>query len=412
MARPVAAGQSATVSAPSKPPASNIWITIALLSLGTFATGTDAFIATGVLPRLSADLHITQGAAGQLVTIFAWVYGIGSPILMTVTARLSRRFLLSSAILVFGLSNFAVLFMNDFAGMAVVRVVAAASAATYVPAAAVTAAMLAPPHQRGRALALVIGGSSLATALGVPVGIWISDAFDSWRAAFVFVGVLSVVAFMAIVLVLPRVPTLPPVSLRNRVKALRRPRVLGVLLVTLLAMTGGFTVFTYLAPIMSRVAPQGSGKLEWLVFTFGVASLLGSWLAGHGSDKWGSHRVVGVGLVILVANFIFFDFAVRSLVGAFVTMAIWGVAAWGFLPAQQHRLVQLSPTEPNVVISLNSSALYVGIALGSSLGGSLVGHFSVGTLRWFAAALDLAALLLSLIVSGRSAANQESEVPS
>jgi predicted MFS family arabinose efflux permease len=104
-------------------------------------------------------------------------------------------------------------------------------------------------------------------------------------------------------------------------------------------------------------------------------------------------------LCILIVNFAFFPDTTGTLAGAAVAMAIWGVAGFGLLPPQQHRLVQMSPNSPSLVISLNSSALYIGIALGSSLGGFLVGRTGIGGLRWWAAGMDAVALILSLTVA-------------
>jgi MFS transporter, DHA1 family, inner membrane transport protein len=394
-------GGSAAGLAASRRPAlgAKFWLTIGVLALGTFATGTDTFLTAGILPRVSAGLHISAGTGGQLVTIFALVYAIGSPVLMTLTARAPRRLLLTGSMLMFGAANLGVLLVHNFAGVAGTRVLAALCAAVYVPASAVVAAMIAPAEMRGRALALVIGGSSLATALGLPAGIWIADAFASWRAAFVFVAVLAFVATIGVRAVLPQIPSPPAVSLAKRLSALKETRILGVLLVTGFAMTGGFIVFTYLAPLLQPVAPFGSGKLQWLILAFGVASVLGSSLAGYGSDRWGPARVCAVVLCILIVNFVFFPETTKTLAGAAAAMAVWGVAGWGLLPPQQHRLVQMSPDAPNIVISLNSSALFLGVALGSSLGGFLVGRTGIGGLRWWAAGMDAVALILSLIVA-------------
>lgn len=369
-----------------------------MLSLGTFAIGTDTFLSAGILPRISADLRISLGTGGQLVTIFAVVYAIGSPVLMTLTARVPRRRLLTGSMLIFGAANLGVLLAGDFAGVAAIRVVAAASAAAYVPTAAVAAAMIAPAELRGRALAVVIGGSSLATALGLPAGIWIADGFGNWRAAFVFVAILAFVAAVGVRTVLPRIPSPPAVSLATRLSALKQARILSVLLVTGFAVTGGFIVFTYIAPLLRQVAPYGSGKLQWLVFAYGAASVLGSALAGYGSDRWGPARVCVTVLCVLIINFVLFSDATKTLVGTAIAMAVWGMAGWGLLPPQQHQLVQMSPDSPNIVISLNSSVLYAGIAVGSSLGGFLVGHTGIGGLRWWAAGMEAVALALSLIV--------------
>jgi MFS transporter, DHA1 family, inner membrane transport protein len=393
-------GGSASGPATSSQPSSagKLWITIGVLSLGTFATGTDTFLTAGILPRVAANLHISVETGGQLVTIFALVYAISSPVLMTVTARAPRRLLLTGSMLLFGTANLGVLLVDNFAGVAVIRVFAAAGAAAYVPTAAVAAAMIAPAELRGRALALVIGGSSLATALGLPAGIWIADGFANWRAAFVFVSILAFVATLGIRTVLPQIPSPPAVSLAQRLSALKEMRILGVLLVTGFAVIGAFVVFTYIAPLLRQVAPYGSGKLQWLVFAYGAASVLGSALAGYGSDRWGPARICATVLCILIINFVLFPDSAKTLAGAAVAMAVWGMAGWGLLPPQQHRLVQMSPNAPNIVISLNSSAVYVGIAVGSSLGGFLVGRTGIGGLRWWAAGMEAMALVLSLVV--------------
>ena len=128
--------------------ATRLWLIVGVLALGTFATGTDSFVTVGILPRISTDLHVSIGRGGQLVTLFAWAYAIGSPILMTATARFARKSLLSVAILAFGLVNLSVVFIHSFAALAITRVIAAAFAAIYVPCAAVAAAMIAPAEKR------------------------------------------------------------------------------------------------------------------------------------------------------------------------------------------------------------------------------------------------------------------------
>ena len=129
-------GGSAAGLAASRRPAlgAKFWLTIGVLALGTFATGTDTFLTAGILPRVSADLHISAGTGGQLVTIFALVYAIGSPVLMTLMARAPRRLLLTGSMLMFGAANLGVLLVHNFAGVAGTRVLAALCAAVYVPA--------------------------------------------------------------------------------------------------------------------------------------------------------------------------------------------------------------------------------------------------------------------------------------
>ena len=141
-----------------------------VLALGTFAVGTDAFVLAGFLPDVAASLHTSTARAGQAVTVFAAAYAIASPLVATLTARLPRRALLVAALAVLAIANAASALAPNLPLLLISRVLAAGGAAGYTPTAGAVSAALVRPEMRARALSVVVGGLTVATALGVPLG--------------------------------------------------------------------------------------------------------------------------------------------------------------------------------------------------------------------------------------------------
>jgi len=184
---------SSTAPRPRKPEAENpprrgLSSTI-VLATGTFAVGTDAFVVTGFLPEMARTLDVSPQAAGQSVTVFAVAYAVLSPVLATLTARVPRRVLLVCALVVLGLANIGSALAPSYGVLVATRVLAAFGAASYTPNAGAAAAALVRPAQRARALAIVLGGLTAATAVGVPLGNLAERAVD-WRSVLGLVAAL------------------------------------------------------------------------------------------------------------------------------------------------------------------------------------------------------------------------------
>src|ERR671916_750427 len=189
-----------------------------MLALGNFAVGTGSFVFAGLLEGVARDLSVSVGTAGQLISAYAIVYAFGAPVLATVTSDVPRRPLIVS------------------------RVVAACGAALFTPTSAAVAASLAPSGRRGKALATVTGGLTIAFAFGIPLGTLVGDRFG-WRSAFVLVGVLGAIAVAGIAPFLPNRAGPPPASLGERVGAVRQPVILATLALTAIGLGSGFVVF-------------------------------------------------------------------------------------------------------------------------------------------------------------------------
>ncbi|NUS87481.1 MAG: MFS transporter, partial [Streptomyces sp.] len=178
-----------------------------LLALGTFAVGTDSMVMAGILGLISRDLDVSVPTAGQMVTVFALAYALLAPVLATLTARWPRRQLLLTALTVFTAANALSALAPTYPLLLATRVLAAAGAALYTPTANAVATSLVPPERRGRALATVLGGMTVATALGVPLGTWIGRT--DWRLTMWLVVALGAAALAGQALLLRELPGVP-----------------------------------------------------------------------------------------------------------------------------------------------------------------------------------------------------------
>ncbi|MCO5998194.1 MFS transporter [Actinoallomurus rhizosphaericola] len=346
-----------------------------VLALGTFAVGTDAFVVAGFLPSMARTLHVSAGAAGQSVTVFAVAYAVLAPVLATATARLPRRTLLVGALVVLGLANLASALAPDLPLLIASRVLAAAGAAVYTPGAGAVSAALVRAEVRARALAVVVGGLTVATAIGVPLGDLAGHWFG-WRTALGLVAALSLVAAAGVSLIMPSLPGGPRVPLRTRLALLRRPAVASVLPLTVLGMGASYTVYAYSVPALKGVGvPEGSMVL--MLFLYGAGAVAGNLVAGYATDRWGPMRVLSGGYLVLTASLAALGIVAATGAGsapaAGALVLLWGASTWTQTPPQQHRLIAAAPQEAPLAVSLNASSIYVGIGAGTALGGATLG---------------------------------------
>ncbi|MEQ4720352.1 MFS transporter [Nonomuraea sp. B19D2] len=364
------------------------------LALAAFAVGTDAFVMAGLLPAIAADLEVGLPAAGQLVTVFALTLAVAAPVLSWLLSPLDRRKALQLALIVFIVGNIVTALSPTYLLAWLARILTAVGAATITATASGAAVAITPAERRGRAMALVIGGLTLSTALGMPLGNLIGSV--DWRLTLWAVAALGVVAAIGISVALPKV-TLPATSLTARLAPLRQPKVLTILVVTLLVMAGHYAVYTYIGAVTAG-ATTGSvpQAITMILFVWGVGVLVGNFLAGHLADNLPGRGIalaaLAGGTVLLAIS----PLAVSHLVVACVWAAIWGTTDGMVSVVQQHRLVILAPASAPVLLGLNSSAIYLGVAMGGGLGGLAQDWLPVTMLGVPGAVLALLATTITL----------------
>ncbi|WKX71036.1 MFS transporter [Streptomyces sp. XD-27] len=366
-----------------------------LLALGTFAVGTDTMVTAGILGLVARDLDVSVPAAGQMVTVFALSYALLAPVLAALTSRWPRRRLLLTALTVFTAGNALSALAPTYELLLATRVLAAAGAALYTPTASAVATAIVPPERRGRALATILGGMTVATALGVPLGTWLGRG--DWRLTMWLVVVLGAVAFAGLALLLRELPAPAAApSLRERLTPLRDRRVLGAAATTFVYFLAFNSVYIYLATAMRPATGGDSGRLSLILLASGIASVAGTWIGGRAVDRLGVRTVLLTGSAVAAAAFTSLPWAAQSMPGALVYAVLAPIAGWSVSIALPHRLASLAPANAPLLLSLNSSALYLGMAAGGAAGSASIALLGD---RWF----PLAAGVLALAAAGMAA---------
>jgi predicted MFS family arabinose efflux permease len=376
-----------------------------VLAVGAFAVGTSGYIVSGVLPEVSRELHVSAATAGQLVTAFAIAYAIASPLLAGLTGRWERRRLLVVALFVSALGNAFAAIAPNYELLLASRVVSALGAAVFTPAATVVATVLNPPERRGRAVALVFGGLTFALILGVPAGNLIGGSIG-YHGVFALVAVVSVLAAVGVLIGVPRVEAPPTVSLKERFAAAADRRVQMVLAMTVLACLSAFSVFTYISPLLSETADVHGSTISLLLLAYGVGGAIGNSVGGRMTDRFGSRALLLVVFVVYTAILATLPLTATTATTAAVVLFVWGAFTWSVNPPVQNWLIELAPASSGLLLSVNASAIYLGVGLSGVFGGLVISSAGVLVLPPIAAIVASISLVL-LILASRSPVRQE-----
>lgn len=373
------------------------------LACATLVVGTSTYFITGVLNSIAADLGVSVSVAGQLVSAFALVYAVAAPLLAVFTTRLPRRGLLCAALLVFGLANLVAAASSDFTILLGSRVLCSLAAAAITPIALAVGAALTPLERQGAALALVMGGITVAFALGIPLGTYVSAVFG-WRAMFAALGVASLVAAGGVYRMLPPMPGVG----RGGFRAFRVLRVTGIapiLALTVLMIAVGFSVFSYIGPVLEELTGLAEAAVGGMLLVFGFAAILGTYVGGILADRIDPGRMATAFLVVMTVASAGYSLVALPGPGPVSRVAIVPVLffsalpGFAFMPLQQYRLVARAGEDAHLALALNASAIFFGQTLGAVLGGAAA---MTGTLAFngtVGAALGVAAIGMSLVVN-------------
>jgi DHA1 family inner membrane transport protein len=343
------------------------------LMFGNLVTGSSILAPAGMLIELSSDLGVTVHAAGLLVTFGAMVLCIGSPLTAWLTSRIERRTLLTTTLAVLALGNAVSAFAPGYTTLLVVRLVMLAIGALYTPQAAGTAALIVPAEKRGGTIAYVFLGWSLAAAVGLPLITFMASLFGC-RAAYGGISVIGLLSFLLLIWLLPAGLVGAPVDLKTWTDLGRNRVIIVLLAITTLLMSGQFAVFTYMGPLLSRLTSVGPDAVGLVFAIYGVCGFIGIAIVSNVVDSWGALKtsMLCVSLVLTGVTGWALSAGLYPLMAC--SAAIWGLGFASSNSMQQVRLVAAAPALASASVSLNTSFLYVGQAIGSAIGGLLYAH--------------------------------------
>ncbi len=388
-------------------------IPIALLALtvSAFAIGTTEFVIVGLIPTIANDLHVSLPSAGLLVSLYALGVAIGAPLLTALTGKLPRKLLLLGLMALFTLGNLVAWQAPGYESLVMARVLTGLAHGVFFSIGATIATNLVAKDKAASAIAIMFSGLTVALVTGVPLGTFIGQHFG-WRATFLAVSALGVIAFIASLIFIPsnlqqnqqhgsqhNHQHNKPASVLQQLQVLKQPRLLLVYAMTAVGYGGTFVAFTFLAPILEQITGLSSGSVALVLLVYGVSVAVGNIWGGKLADKKGPIAALqfifgGLALVLLI-----FTFTATNPWLAIATVLVWGAFAFGNVPGLQVYVVQQAarhtPHAIDVASGLNIAAFNLGIALGAWGGGLIVDQWGLQHTPWIGAIIVVIAILLT-----------------
>jgi DHA1 family inner membrane transport protein len=371
-----------------------------LFSAVNLIIGTSAFALGAILTPLAAGLGVGVGAAGQAVTVYALAIAVLAPLAMLASRDWPRKRVLTASIGLFGAGTAVCALAPDLSTLLAGRALMGVGA-LFTPVAAGITLTLVEPGRRGQALALVFLGISLSYVVGMPVVAWIGLVWG-WRAALGSTTLLALLAWAALAAWVPRDIAAPGIGFAGVAAVLRRGDVLAVLALTLAFFVAIFCVFSYIGPVLQALGPMSAGRLSLTLSLFGVAGVVGTLLGGAANDRFGARRTLWAQLSVLGTMMLLLPLTAGHWAATVIVLVVWGVAGFGTMAPQQSRLATMAPREAPLLLSINTSMLYFGMALGAALGGAVAPVLGFGRLSWVGVGAVAVALGLMLLPTGRS----------
>ena len=367
-----------------------------LFSLTNLIIGTGAFVVSGMLTPMSTALGISVPVAGQAMTAYALSTAILAPLLLVATGRWSRKRAMQLSLGLFALGNAVCALAPDFTIVLVGRVLMGLGA-TFTPIAAGIAVATTEPQRRGRALSIVFLGISMSYVVGLPLGSWLGFRFG-WQAPVLLVTGLSVLMLGLLSLRVPDHIEAPGAQFKGLGALLRRRDVLLPLSLTLVYFIAIFCVFAYIGPVLQALLPMSGERLSLTLMLFGLSGVVGTLVGGWANDHFGARRSLMVQLSTLGTMMALVPLTQGHYAAIVAVFVVWGVAGFGMMTPQQSRLAAAAPEHAPMLLSLNSSMLYVGTALGAAVGGAASAGLGFARLSWIGVPLALLGLL-TLVLS-------------
>ncbi|MDQ0897143.1 MFS transporter [Paenibacillus sp. V4I7] len=376
-------------------------LSIYILALGVFLTATSELVVAGILHVIAEDLNISIALAGQLITAYSLAFAIGTPIIVSLTSRMGRRKVLLGSLAVFILGCLVSFGSSEISVLMVSRIILGVSAGVYLVVVFGAVAKLVPAEKLGSAIGTIVLGFSSAMILGVPIGIAITNWW-SWQAIFIILGLFSLLITFIIFRLLPEIEGDAPVPFGQQFKVLGSLVIVSGLFLTFFRESGNSILFTYLTPFIQDVLHLKASNISIIMLVFGIFGAIGSRLGGYGVDRWGAARVITLSIIVHVAALALLPFFVESLVISLMLIALMVFSMFVTGPAIQTYFIQQAPLSSNLVLSLNTSIIHLGLAVGAGAGGVMANATSTVFYHpWMASmivALGLAAAFLSFRV--------------
>jgi len=356
-----------------------IRLALLALALGGFAIGCTEFVAMGLLPNIAQQLIPTvytvspeqaNAQAGLLVSAYAAGVVVGAPTIAALAARFPRKTLLLWLLVGFTVTTVASAVLPSFGLVLAARFLAGLPHGAYFGVAALVAASLMGPGNRGRGIAIVLGGLTVANVVGVP-SITFLGQVAGWRVAYLAVACIFALTFVAVLIVVPKQPGDPAATLRRELTIFSRPQVWFALAIGAIGFGGFFAVFTYIAPIVTDVTRQPESFVPLALIVGGAGMTVGNFVGGHVADV-SLTRGLFTFFGLTAFGLFGLELTAHSVVGVLGFLFLIGGSIAALSPSIQTRLMNVAGDSQTLAAAINHASLNIGNSVGAALGGVVV----------------------------------------
>ncbi|MER0000746.1 MFS transporter [Corynebacterium sp. KPL4015] len=346
-------------------------IVMVAMALGAFAIGTTEFVSMGLLPLIAEDFGVSEDTASTLITTYALGVVVGAPLIAAFTGKLPRRRLILLLIGFLVVGNLLSVLAPNYWVLMVARFIAGMPHGAYFSVANLSAASMAPPGGRGKAMAFVGMGLAIATVIGVPAAQALGSALG-WHAAYLVVVVIGLITAVALFFLMPHMTEMKQTDIRTEFGAFKNSQVWLTVIMGVVGFGGMFSVYTYISWTMTEVAGL-SDSLIWVVLmAYGIGMTIGNAFGG-----WLADRNLEFGIIFALASLIIiltaFYFLSSHAIPATICFGMVAFMGSTLVPSLQLRLVHVAGDAQTLSAALNQSALNIANAAGATIGGIVVG---------------------------------------
>jgi predicted MFS family arabinose efflux permease len=367
------------------------------MMFGNVVIGTGVMMAAGTLNDIVASLSVSVATAGQLISSSALLVCFGAPLLAAVVAGWDRRKLLVASLLWYSFWHFLAAFAPGFYSLLGFRAMAMVAAAIFTPQAASCIGLLVKEKQRGQAMTFVFLGWSVASVLGMPLGSWIGGHFG-WRWSMGLIALLALLGALWLWRQMPAKVLPPALSMAAWRQTLSSRTIWVTLSVTMMMAAGQFVLFSYMAPFTKARFGVSPGEFSLMLLAYGSMGFVGNALLSRFIDRLGAARCILISLSFMSLSLLLAS-EVTHTTGMALALGLWGLGGFSSNSAQQARLAAQAPWLASASISLNTSAMYAGQAIGATVGGWTLVHQGMGALPQHGLIGLLLAIGLSLLAT-------------
>jgi DHA1 family inner membrane transport protein len=370
------------------------------LAVGAFGIGTTEFVMMGLLPDVADDLGISIPSAGHLVSAYAIGVVVGAPLLAAVTARMSRRKVLIGLMVLFVAGNSLSAFAPDNTSLLAARFLSGLPHGAFFGVGAVVATGMVSAERKARAVSLMFLGLTVANIVGVPAATLVGQHLG-WRATFLAVSVIGLVAIGSLALLLPRDTTHGSAAgLRGELAALKSLPVWLALGTTVAGFGALFSAYSYITPMLTDSAGYADSSVTLLLALFGVGATAGNLLGGRLADR-SMRGTLFSGLVSLVAVLALFPVMMGTAWSAALAVVLLGVAAFVTSSPLLLMVMEKASSAPSLASSANQAAFNLANAGGAWIGGlAIAAGFGTTSPALAGAALAILGLAVAAVAYG------------